>query len=63
VLNYSVQEHIQNDRQQIYKYILGECRTWWGEREQAMHCGIELLCSLSFTSELSDHSKQAVNGI
>ena len=25
--------------------ILGECRTLWGEREQAMHCGIELLCS------------------
>ena len=24
--------------------ILGECRTLWGEREQAMHCGIELLC-------------------
>ena len=24
--------------------ILGECRTLWGEREQAMQCGIEL-CS------------------
>ena len=23
--------------------LLGECRTLWGEREQAMHCGIELL--------------------
>ena len=28
-----------------YANILGECRTLWGEREQAMHCGIELLCS------------------
>ena len=24
------------------KEILGECRTLWGEREQAKHCGIEL---------------------
>jgi len=24
---------------------LGECRTLWGEREWAMQCGIELLCS------------------
>ena len=24
---------------------LVECRTLWGEGEQAMHCGIELLCS------------------
>ena len=26
----------------IYMYILGECRTLWGEREQAKHCCIEL---------------------
>ena len=25
--------------------LLGECRTLWGEREQAKHCGIELLCT------------------
>ena len=25
--------------------LLGECRTLWGEHEQAMQCGIELLCS------------------
>ena len=25
--------------------LLGECRTLWGEGEQAMQCGIELLCS------------------
>ena len=25
--------------------ILGECRTLWGEREQAMHLGVELFCS------------------
>ena len=23
---------------------LGECRTLWGKCEQAIHCGIELLC-------------------
>ena len=25
-------------------HTIGECRTLWGEREQAMHCSIELLC-------------------
>ena len=25
--------------------LLGECRTLWGEREQAKHCGIEMLCT------------------
>ena len=26
-------------------HTIGECRTLWGEREQAMHCSIELLCT------------------
>jgi len=25
--------------------LLGECRTLWGEREQAMCLGVELFCS------------------
>ena len=25
--------------------ILGECRTLWGKREQAMHLDVELFCS------------------
>ena len=25
-------------------HTIGECRTLWGEREQAMHCSIELSC-------------------
>ena len=27
----------------FHDILLGECRTLWGEREQAMHCGNELL--------------------
>ena len=27
--------------------LLGGCRTLWGKREQAKHCGIELLCTYS----------------
>ena len=41
-----------------FSYILGECRTLWGEREQAMHCSIELLyttalanCKLSLNTD------------
>ena len=41
---------------------LGECRTLWGEHEQAMHCSIELLCIAkvlpvkSIRSALPNHS-------
>ena len=41
----------------------GMNRTLGGEHEQAMHCSIELLCSQSFTSEVSDQSTQAIHGI
>ena len=42
--------------------VLGEiqCGTLWGKREQAIHCGIELLYSEGFTSEVSDHITNAV---
>ena len=36
VLNYSVKDIRHDVRQIIYIYILGECRTLWGERERAV---------------------------
>ena len=34
-------------------------KTLWGEREQTIHCGIEMLCSQGFAGEVSYHSSQA----
>ena len=35
---------------------LQECRTLWGECEQALHYSIDSYVAKAFTSEVSDHS-------
>ena len=43
---------------------LGECRTWWGEREQAIHYSIDCyVANYDFTNEMSNHSTQAIHAL
>ena len=68
LLSFQISNIIHHTLVVLFKYsskrsnnILGECRTLWGKREQAMHYSIDCYAAKSLPMKYLDSSAQAIH--